>query len=146
VGAAPPNFWPYHPYIAFPRIGCSTADYLTLIDTVQCGDLRHSEPGMFQAMVPTPTGPTLAWCFQTGFLLQAGNNVCLGQLWSGQSPLTWLAHGDRANAAFADGHGESCDVSRLHHLNNYQGIGGIMGPSGAGQSVFYTNGTPGPMQ
>ena len=48
--------------------------------------------------------------------------VCPNMFWTGgQTVGLWMAHPDRLNGLFADGHVESCDQTRLRELTNQNG-------------------------
>jgi prepilin-type N-terminal cleavage/methylation domain-containing protein/prepilin-type processing-associated H-X9-DG protein len=144
------NAGAYREYDALFRV-MTPSNYVMLVDSVHLilpgGSGNPPSPPCYQ-VVP-PGGPSAVWCFDPGHAFQGGVAITLGKVWdSGSWPGLWLAHRERGNAAFADGHAESCPLSKFYHLangslnNQYAGLT-TGGSYGAG-SFFHTNGVCGP--
>jgi len=139
------NAGAYRTYDAMYRVA-TPSNYVNLVDSVQLGGGPPSPP-CYQ-VVP-PGGPNPVWCFNPGHPEPGAGSITLGKVWdSGNWPGLWLPHHDTANAAFADGHAENCQLSKFYHIangslnHNYAGLQ-PGGSYGAG-SFFHTNGMCGP--
>ena len=139
---------PYHDYVNTKKIQ-RTANYVMLIDSVQLGSGPPS--GGNYKLIP-PGGPVAVWCFNPSLPRSGAGSITLGKVWdSGNWPGLWLAHENKANAAFADGHAETLALSAIYRIDNGKLNNTLCGTSpnpkgsyGAG-AFWHSDGVAGPL-
>jgi prepilin-type N-terminal cleavage/methylation domain-containing protein/prepilin-type processing-associated H-X9-DG protein len=148
MGAAPYENC-YHTYVAMGRV-MAPSTYLTFIDAVALAGTPT-----FGIVPPANPSYSGAFAFDPHIPRPGPASLCLGQVWSGNTPGIWLAHGTRgaldgksdyANGAFADGHAEACPLSKLYTLGNGSINHTLVGNASCYNGCFFhNNGLPGPL-
>jgi prepilin-type processing-associated H-X9-DG protein len=152
-GAAPNENTGYHKYIVQAHVTLP-ACYLMLADSAIIQSTGTDSSHTYNAVLPGG-GPYPTPCFDPGHAFPGASGFSLSEIWSGGTPGLWLAHSNRANAAFLDGHAETCTVDRFYNLIPGQPsrqiqvlnstIAGSLPTFNYPGSFWHTDGTTGPL-